>query len=327
MGGPRPRDAGGTASGAARPAQCERLARTLRELRSATGLSLAALAAKTPYSKSSWERYLNGKALPPRQAVEELCRLAGERQDRPLVLWELAEAVWSGRTGEGAGAASGGAVRDPAAVPDVPPAPGPLDLPVRHHRPVRPVRHVTGVLAGCAAVAAGVLVVTWGFSSGDSDAKGGGAPSRSALEASCFGDACTGRNPESTRCSNADHPPSTLAERRFGGGTVVKVRHSARCGTVWARIDRGREGDRVEITAPGAEPQQNEVRDHFDEEGSLSTPMAAVSPRAFPEVESCLVRDGRRDCFLPAPGKRAGGEREDGTRTGAAGRLLGVVRP
>ena len=66
-------------------------------LRAATGLSVAALAAKTPYSKSSWERYLNGRTLPPREAVEELCRLAGEPTGRCLALWELAEAETSGR--------------------------------------------------------------------------------------------------------------------------------------------------------------------------------------------------------------------------------------
>ncbi|MCZ9342799.1 helix-turn-helix domain-containing protein, partial [Streptomyces sp. TRM76130] len=53
-----------------------RLTAALRELRARTGLSLAALAERTAYSKSSWERYLNGKILPPRQAVRELCRIA-----------------------------------------------------------------------------------------------------------------------------------------------------------------------------------------------------------------------------------------------------------
>ena len=308
----RGRDAGDsareTASREARPVQCERLARTLRELRSATGLSLAALAAKTPYSKSSWERYLNGKALPPRQAVEQLCRLAGQRPERPLALWELAESAWSGRAGDGTGSgtgtdrragngsrAGGGAMagQGRSAEADVPP--GPLAVPDRRRRSGR---HIAGVFVGCTAVAVGVLMVTWGLGSGDSDARGGSSPSRSELEPSCFGDACTGRNPESTRCSNADHPPGTLAERRFDGGTVVKVRHSVRCGTVWVRIDRGREGDRIEITAPGIASQQSEVRDRFDVEGSLSTPMAAAKPSALPQVESCLVRDGERSCFL-----------------------------
>ena len=85
------------------------LAAGLRELRGRTGLSLAGLAARTPYSKSSWERYLNGKKLPPRDAVEALCRLAEEPAGRLLALWELADADWSGRgrsdTSQGRGAA------------------------------------------------------------------------------------------------------------------------------------------------------------------------------------------------------------------------------
>lgn len=63
----------------------------LRRLKDRSGLSLAALASKTGYSRSSWERYLNGKALPPRHAVEELARVAGADPVRLLVLHEVAE--------------------------------------------------------------------------------------------------------------------------------------------------------------------------------------------------------------------------------------------
>lgn len=78
-------------------AEHTRLAAALRELRAGAGLSLAALSERTTYSKSSWERYLNGKSLPPRQAVRELCRLANEPDGRLLALWEIAESHWSGR--------------------------------------------------------------------------------------------------------------------------------------------------------------------------------------------------------------------------------------
>jgi transcriptional regulator with XRE-family HTH domain len=69
----------------------------LRDLKERTGLSLVGLAGKTPYSKSSWNRYLNGAVLPPRQAVEDLARLAGEPPARLLVLRERVEATRSGR--------------------------------------------------------------------------------------------------------------------------------------------------------------------------------------------------------------------------------------
>ncbi|WP_143074842.1 helix-turn-helix domain-containing protein, partial [Streptomyces mangrovisoli] len=73
------------------------LAAALYELKGRTGLSLAGLAAKTAFSKSSWERYLNGRTVPPRTAVEELCRLAGEPEARCLALWDLADTDASGR--------------------------------------------------------------------------------------------------------------------------------------------------------------------------------------------------------------------------------------
>ncbi|MGW4240402.1 helix-turn-helix domain-containing protein [Streptomyces sp. NPDC004749] len=80
-------------------AECERLAAELRALRDRTGLSLAELGKRTPYSKSSWQRYLGGTKPAPRQAVEALCALADEPAGRLLVLWELADAAWSGRAG------------------------------------------------------------------------------------------------------------------------------------------------------------------------------------------------------------------------------------
>ncbi|MFF1921823.1 helix-turn-helix domain-containing protein [Streptomyces sp. NPDC058221] len=66
----------------------------LRRLKDRSGLSLVSLAAKTGYSRSSWDRYLNGQALPPRRAVEELARAAGADPIRLLVLHEVAEEAW-----------------------------------------------------------------------------------------------------------------------------------------------------------------------------------------------------------------------------------------
>jgi transcriptional regulator with XRE-family HTH domain len=63
----------------------------LRRLKDRAGLSLAALAAKTSYSSSSWERYLNGKKPVPRGAAEELAEVCGAPVERLLVLHEVAE--------------------------------------------------------------------------------------------------------------------------------------------------------------------------------------------------------------------------------------------
>ncbi|MFI9236161.1 helix-turn-helix domain-containing protein [Streptomyces sp. NPDC053079] len=80
----------------------------LRRLKDRSGLSLAALAAKTSYSRSSWERYLNGKQLPPADAVEQLALVCGADPVRLLVLHEVAADAWSDEVPAGEEGAPGG---------------------------------------------------------------------------------------------------------------------------------------------------------------------------------------------------------------------------
>ncbi|MBC9715428.1 peptidoglycan-binding protein [Streptomyces sp. TRM66268-LWL] len=75
------------------PERERQLAVQLRRLKDRGGLSFTALAAKTSYSSSSWERYLNGKKPVPREAVEELARVCGTDATRLLVLHETARAT------------------------------------------------------------------------------------------------------------------------------------------------------------------------------------------------------------------------------------------
>lgn len=90
------------------PPEVRHFVEQVRLLKDRTGLSLAALGARTAYSKSSWQRYLNATQPPPRQAIAALCRVAGlapADAERFGVRWELAVRVWP---------------RPPAAVPDQP---------------------------------------------------------------------------------------------------------------------------------------------------------------------------------------------------------------
>jgi len=66
----------------------------LRRLKDHSGLGLAALASRTGYSRSSWDRYLNGKALPPAEAVEALARACDTEPARLLAQREVAEEAW-----------------------------------------------------------------------------------------------------------------------------------------------------------------------------------------------------------------------------------------
>ncbi|GAA2905124.1 peptidoglycan-binding protein [Streptomyces mexicanus] len=66
----------------------------LRRLKDHSGLSLRQLAAKTGYSAKSWERYLGGRSLPPRDAVEALARIGADDPTRLLALYEVAAEAW-----------------------------------------------------------------------------------------------------------------------------------------------------------------------------------------------------------------------------------------
>ncbi|MDG4865525.1 peptidoglycan-binding protein [Streptomyces sp. T-3] len=114
----------------------------LRRLKDHSGLSLASLAAKTAYSRSSWERYLNGKLPVPRDAVGELARVCGAEPTRLLVLHEVAEE------------ARGRGDSEPAEVQ------GQLEPEAPRTRRMVPLRHVLAGagLAVAAAFAGGLLL-------------------------------------------------------------------------------------------------------------------------------------------------------------------------
>ncbi|MGW2958353.1 helix-turn-helix domain-containing protein [Streptomyces sp. NPDC001220] len=107
------------------PGEARHLVEQLRVLKGRTGLSLAGLARRTAYSKSSWQRYLSGDRLPPRSAAQVLCRLGGGDQTRLLALWELADQAWP----QGASEPPADEPTVPVPVPEPPPAPGPPPAP------------------------------------------------------------------------------------------------------------------------------------------------------------------------------------------------------
>ncbi|WP_406330199.1 peptidoglycan-binding protein [Streptomyces sp. NBC_00203] len=62
------------------------LVAVLREHKDSHRLSLAVLAARTGYSKSSWDRYLNGRSLPPEPALQAFARLCGIAPERLVAM-------------------------------------------------------------------------------------------------------------------------------------------------------------------------------------------------------------------------------------------------
>ncbi|OKI09925.1 hypothetical protein A6A06_04690 [Streptomyces sp. CB02923] len=75
--------------------QVKEFASQLRRLVERSGLSVAAVADRTGYSKTSWERYLNGRLLPPQRAVVALAEATGAHTGHLTTMWELAERAWS----------------------------------------------------------------------------------------------------------------------------------------------------------------------------------------------------------------------------------------
>ncbi|MEV7399458.1 DUF2690 domain-containing protein [Streptomyces sp. NPDC091267] len=75
--------------------QVREFAGQLRRLVDRSGLSLAAVADRTGYSRTSWERYLNGRLLAPRGAIVALAEVTGTNQVHLNTMWELAERAWS----------------------------------------------------------------------------------------------------------------------------------------------------------------------------------------------------------------------------------------
>ncbi|MFD5570261.1 helix-turn-helix domain-containing protein [Streptomyces cadmiisoli] len=67
----------------------------LRRLVDRSGLSVAAVADRTGYSKTSWERYLNGRLLAPKGAIVALAEVTGTNPIHVTTMWELAERAWS----------------------------------------------------------------------------------------------------------------------------------------------------------------------------------------------------------------------------------------
>ncbi|GAA2249584.1 hypothetical protein GCM10010232_41640 [Streptomyces amakusaensis] len=70
-------------------------AEQLRRLVDRSGLSIAAVSDHTGYSKTSWERYLNGRILAPKGAIIALAEVTGTSPVHLTTMWELAERAWS----------------------------------------------------------------------------------------------------------------------------------------------------------------------------------------------------------------------------------------
>ncbi|MGW1292448.1 helix-turn-helix domain-containing protein [Streptomyces sp. NPDC002533] len=249
----------------AAPREADLLTEQLRLLRRRNGMTLATLANRTSYSKSSWGRYLSGKALPPRQAVREFAQAVSVKPDRLLLLLEIAERGQSqpgGKTPEDAAAevpptvaqdpdaatdpepdSGPGAEASPA--PDLEPEPespgaGPPERPTPTAAPPRRARR-WGLIVGAATgvgMAAGLIA---GMLIGAPESQG--EPTHRAGSPKCTGFECRNKDAQGMEC----HFGVWTAAAEKVDGIHLELRYSPRCGAAWARITEGRIGDTARV--------------------------------------------------------------------------------
>ncbi|MCF1598203.1 helix-turn-helix domain-containing protein [Streptomyces muensis] len=275
-----------------------RLAAALRELKGRTGLSLAGLAAKTAFSKSSWDRYLNARTVPPRDAVQELCRLAGEPEGRCLALWEIAESEGSGRATEQA----------PAPRDGMPPEGASPDRDSVDDGSVRRSATLVAVLASvCAVAVGGVAAVALLLPHRDGEPRASLSPPPATTGPRCRGEVCEGKSAMQMKCAAG---PQTLAAHRTASGAWMELRYSRECGASWARMWGTHIGDRLEMSADGKGGDSGdggvrsaEIENGVDADNYVYTPMTAARPGTV--VRACFhpAAGGGKECFDSRVGK------------------------
>ncbi|MFB6897429.1 helix-turn-helix domain-containing protein [Streptomyces hydrogenans] len=133
----------------------ERVLAGMRRIKEEFGLSYGRLAEKTHYSRSSWERFLNGKQWPSRAAIQQLADVVGQDPTPLIALWEHAEELARRSRREGAGPeAQGeqepereereGTDEGPGATAPGPEEPTGREKPVRDGEPLREERPAAG---------------------------------------------------------------------------------------------------------------------------------------------------------------------------------------
>ncbi|MFF8533407.1 XRE family transcriptional regulator [Streptomyces sp. NPDC015532] len=282
----------------------------LRLLVDRSGLGVAAVADRTGYSRTSWERYLNARLLAPKGAVVALAEVTGASPVHLATMWELAERAWSrsetrhettmealrASRARAAPGEFGPVVPAPAAgAPEPqdarPAGAGPGQGSARRKR--RQMVLAAGVV-GTLAVVAATLWLTRGGGTKDVGAPpktptASGSP-RPVLPpgVKCGGASCGGKDPEKMGCGGR---LATTATSVTVGTALVEVRYSKTCGAAWARVTRAAAGDRVEVSA-GAGAKRTAV---VGTDADTYTPMVVV--KGAGDARACVtLGSGRTGC-------------------------------
>ena len=237
------------------------LTERLRLLKQRTGLSLAALASVTPFSKSTWHRYLHGDQLPPRAAVVALARLAHTDPGALLSLWDAAAREQQSR---------------PTSPPPQPPVSSVSSVSsVRRPR----LRAPTRALVALAAMATTVAVTA------------GAAGVLDHTVTSCLGNGCQGELPSSATCARDARTERSVAR----AAQVVLLRYSPSCATVWSEV-RTRVGGAREISIRSGQDELSAEYPGHRSDGYSSPMLTAADPRG---AQACAEVGGKPVCTGP----------------------------
>ncbi|MFH9721874.1 DUF2690 domain-containing protein [Streptomyces sp. NPDC017254] len=261
------------------------LAGELLALKKASGASFVQLSEKTHYAKSSWERWVNGKQFPPRDAVERLARLCDTDPAPLLALWAEEDAR---RTAPESGAESGAGDESGAGTEL-----GPATLRKRR------VQWASLVLALLLAVGAISYAALSGSDEPPADPRPKPVVTVAGPATGCTLTACEGRDPKKMNCG-AD--AVTVRTGSIPKDLVIELRYSQACRAAWGRISFAQVGATVVVNNSDGAAQADVV--HYDRD--VYTPLIAAPDDGSVWVCAALPKDVRRSCtgrFIPSEEK------------------------
>jgi transcriptional regulator with XRE-family HTH domain len=293
----------------------------LRRALDRSGLSVAALAERTGYSRATWESYLDGRRPVPRGALLALARVTGTQAPRGP--GRPPDAPDARDTPDTPAPDTPAADVTPDAAPETTAAAFPQSRGAHRdggHR--NRVAVAAGVVGAVLVVAAAVLLTGLGGDDGDEGLVARPQPATSAPLASppvspgpptaravspppslpsssrppalpagvkCGGARCVGQDPENMGCGGRF--AATLSSARVGT-TLVELRYSKTCGAAWARVTGALPGDTVRLVPRGG----GELTSPVTTAVNTYTPMAAVPEGTGPGAT------GLRACTTSATG-------------------------
>ncbi|MFJ9642747.1 helix-turn-helix domain-containing protein [Streptomyces sp. NPDC101206] len=278
------------------------LAAEMRCTKDQSGLSYGKLAEKTHYSRSSWERFLNGKQLPTAVAVQQFAAATGGDAAPLLELLERAVSEEGGRAAAppaapdaearpGTGTAPAPAPAG-ATGPDPAPAPAPAAVRRRSTAWSGALAKAALVVAGAVLGSLGTTLVTGAFAGSPATgpeartaaatAPAAPTPTAAPRPPSCRADSCWRREPQAADCQW----DATTIRQTFLRGMNIQLRYSAACAAVWGRIENGTVGDSVVIKDAGGREESAEIRMDRD---TYTRMLAVTADAPYDKVTICGV--------------------------------------